>query len=194
MYKVRPGLPIAGDEPRASSKHLKPVKTATRPRSLFQILAIKIMKRVHNIALRVAYGLALSATLEAGASTNNAYASIAARNVFGLRPPETSAPVEAPEPVDIITPNGIAAISGQKWALFKALTVGAGSQEKSYTLHEGQSQDGIKVLKIDEKTGFVTFNNHGEIQGIPLAVVLDPNFTGHIFIGSHLRHYENATK
>jgi hypothetical protein len=154
------------------------------------------MKRLQRIVLRVAYGLALCATLEAGAlaSTNSAYASIVARNVFGLRPPQISAPVQPPEPVDIITPNGIAAISGQKWAFFKALKVGAASQEKSYALHEGQSQDGIKVLKIDEKTGFVTFNNHGEIQGIPLAVVLDPNITGHIFIGSHLRHYENAAK
>src|SRR5215471_8372582 len=95
------------------------VKTAKWPRSLFWILVIKMMKRVQRIALGVACELALCATLEAGtlASTNNVYASIVARNVFGLSPPppQPSAPVQPPEPVDIITPTGIAAMSGQKW-------------------------------------------------------------------------------
>jgi hypothetical protein len=150
-----------------------------------------MMKRLQKIAFGVACGPALCGILEAATvvSTNNEYASIAARNVFGLTPPPTPAPVQPPEPVEIITPNGITLMSGQKEVLFK---VSAASREKAYILHEGQSQDGIKVLKIDEKTGFVTFNNHGQIQGIPLAVVSDPNISGHVFIGNHLRHYETA--
>jgi hypothetical protein len=150
-----------------------------------------MMKRLQKIALGVAWGPALCATLEAATlvSTNNEYASIAARNVFGLSPPATPVPVRPLEPIEIITPNGIALMSGQKEVLFK---VSAASQEKAYILHEGESQDGIKVLEIDEKTGFVTFNNHGQVQGIPLAVVSNPNISGHIFIGNHLRRYETA--
>jgi hypothetical protein len=147
-----------------------------------------MMKRLQKIALRVVCGLALCATLEAG-TTNSEYASIVARNVFGLSSPPPSPPAQRPEPVEVITPTGIAAFSGRKWVLFK---VSAASREKAHVLPEGQSEDGIKVLRIDENRHFVTFNNHGEIQGIPLAKVLDSNFSGHIFIGSHLRQYESA--
>jgi hypothetical protein len=148
------------------------------------------MKHLQEIALGVICSLALCATLKAATLVStNEYASIAARNVFGLSPPQTPVTARRPEPVEIITPNGIALMSGQKEVLFK---VSVASQEKAYILHEGQVEDGIKVLKIDEKTGFVTFNNHGEIQGIPLAVVSDLNISGHIFIGNHLRHYETA--
>src|ERR1700740_553676 len=146
-----------------------------------------MMKRLQRIAFGVACSLALCARFEAGtlASTNNPYASIVARNVFGLSAPQPSAPAHPPAPVEIIPPTGIAAISGRKWVVFK---VSAASQEKAYVLQEGQLEDGIKVLKIDEKKDFVTFNNHGEIQGVPLAKVVNPNINGHIFIGNHLRH------
>jgi hypothetical protein len=150
-----------------------------------------MMKRLRKIALGAACSLALCATLRAGdvAFTNNEYAYIVTRNVFGLSPPQASAKVQPPEPVEIITPTGLAAMSGQKWVLFR---VSAASLEKAYVLREGQSEDGIEVLSIDEKKDFITFNNHGQIQGIPLAKVVDSNISGHIFIGNHLRHYESA--
>jgi hypothetical protein len=145
------------------------------------------MKPLRKIAAAVLCSLTLGATLKAGnpVPANHEYASIAARNVFGLNPPSVPATVETAVPLEIITPNGIASISGQKEALFK---VAAASKEKAYILREGQSQDGIAVIKVDEKAERVTFNNHGTIQDIPLAVVLDPNYSGHIFIGNHRRH------
>ena len=39
----------------------------------------------------------------------------------------------------------------------------------SYILSEGQRQDDIEVTHIDEKSGVVTFNNHGVVQEIPLT-------------------------
>src|SRR5271167_3850296 len=105
-----------------------------------------MVKRLQKIALGVACGPVLCATLEAGtlASNHNEYASIVARNVFGLSPaPQTPAPVQPPEPAEIITPNGIAAISGQKWVSFKAFRPSSASREKekAYVLQEGQSQE-----------------------------------------------------
>ena len=41
--------------------------------------------------------------------------------------------------------------------------------QKSYILSEGQSEDDIEVTRIDEKTGVITFNNHGVVQEIPLV-------------------------
>jgi hypothetical protein len=42
--------------------------------------------------------------------------------------------------------------------------------EKSYILAETKQQDDIEVVHIDEKTDIVTFNNHGIMQEIPLAI------------------------
>jgi hypothetical protein len=45
----------------------------------------------------------------------------------------------------------------------------APATQKSYILSEGQSEDDIEVVHIDEKNGVVTFNNHGVVQEIPLV-------------------------
>jgi hypothetical protein len=44
--------------------------------------------------------------------------------------------------------------------------------DQSYTLSEGQRQDDIEVVKIDEKNSIVTFNNHGETQTLPIVTTL----------------------
>ncbi len=104
---------------------------------------------------------------------NNPYAPIVVRNVFGLNPAPTNDPTATPaEPPPKITLNGIMSILGRLQALYKvAGTAKAGQppKDESYILGEGQRQDEIEVIQIDEKANLVTFNNHGTVQEIPLA-------------------------
>lgn len=105
------------------------------------------------------------------------YATVVARNIFGLNPPQ---PVitnpQDPNPPPKITPNGITDILGELQVLFKVASAPKpGSPppaDESYILSEGQRQDDIEVVKIDEKNGIVTFNNHGETQTLPLVVTM----------------------
>jgi hypothetical protein len=103
------------------------------------------------------------------------YGTIVARNIFGLVPIPPPAPPPDPTPTDPppkITANGITSIFGPLQALFKVtLPAKAGQQAKetTYRLSVGQRQDDIEVVKIDEKTATITFNNHGTTQDIPLT-------------------------
>jgi hypothetical protein len=134
------------------------------------------MKHFIKIAVCLAGGLALSASARADdiALTGNPYAQVVARNIFGLNPPVVVDPNAASlaPPVKIM-PNGIMSIFGQVQVLFKAAGTAPG-RENSYMLAEGQRQDDIEVTKIDEKNGIVTFNNHGEIQTLPLVSTTSP--------------------
>ncbi len=129
------------------------------------------MKHFGKIAACLAGSLALNASLRADTVplTGNPYALVVARNIFGLLPPvavDTAPPVAEP-PVKI-TLNGIMNVFGQVQAFFKVAGRTPG-KEDSYMLTEGQGQDEIEVVKIDEKNGVVTFNNHGLEQVLPLA-------------------------
>lgn len=135
------------------------------------------MKRFGKITVCLAGLLAMSASARAGdaVSGDNPYAPLVIRNIFGLNPPvpvDTSVAVEPPVK---ITPNGIMSISGQVQVLFKVAGK-AGGKESSYILTEGQRQDDIEIVQIDEKKGLVTFNNHGVVQ--QLALVVTPAATG----------------
>ena len=109
------------------------------------------------------------------ASPDNPYAGIVARNVFGLvPPPPPPPPQEAPkDPPPKITPNGIMNMFGTLQVLFKVAPINKPGQppgkEESYTMSQGDSQDDIEVVKIDEKAETITFNNHGTEQELPLA-------------------------
>lgn len=127
------------------------------------------------MAVCLAGGLALIPGLRADdvLLPGNPYASVVARNIFGLNPPP---PVDPnPPPVDPpvkITPNGIMSIFGELQVLFKALKPGPPGKppvEDDYTLSVGERQDDIEVVKIDEQAGIVTFNNHGTVQDLPLV-------------------------
>jgi hypothetical protein len=134
------------------------------------------MKRIGKIAVCLAGGLVFNTGLRAdnGAVINNPYAPIVVRNVFGLNPPPppvdpNTQPVEPPPK---ITPNGIMSIFGQLQVLFKVAVPasnGKPAEDKPYILGEGEGQDEIEVVKIDDKAGIVTFNNHGIMQDLPLA-------------------------
>jgi hypothetical protein len=125
------------------------------------------MKFFAKIAVCLAGGLVLNASRGA----DNPYAPIAARNIFGLNPPQAIA-LTAPEPPSKITLNGIMTIFGSTQALFYVDVPPrppTPATQKSYILSEGQRQDDIEVTHIDDKKNVVTFNNHGVVQEIPLV-------------------------
>jgi hypothetical protein len=134
-----------------------------------------LMKRVGKIVIYLASGLALNASSQADdvLLPNNPFAPIVAHNMFGLNPPQTAAASADANPPPKITPTGIMTIFGSRQALF---TVDGESKpgqppgkSGSYILSEGQRQDDIEVTRISEKSGVVTFNNHGVVQEIPLT-------------------------
>jgi len=134
------------------------------------------MKRAGKVAICLMGGLALIVGLHADNAVppGNPYAAIVERNVFGLVPPPSPvAPsVADANPPPKLTPNGIMTIFGIKQVLFKATTPARQdkpAKDDYYTLAEGQRQDDIEVVKIDEKAGLITFDNHGEIQELPLT-------------------------
>lgn len=107
------------------------------------------------------------------------YASIIARNMFGLvpiPPPDPNAGLPPPDPPPKITPNGIMTIFGRDQALFKVADKpkpGQPAKDNSYVLAEGERQDDIEVLKINHTDGIITFNNHGTVQELPLVAAKD---------------------
>jgi len=146
---------------------------------------IETMNRLGKIAVCLAVGLALNAGLRAAApasanipvassnlSPDNPYLAIATRNIFGLNPPPPPAAAVNPEDnLPKITPTGIMGVFGKLQVLFKVAPVGKsapGAKEESYILSQGQMEDEITVVSIDEKNGLVTFDNHGITQQLPL--------------------------
>jgi hypothetical protein len=132
------------------------------------------MKRVGNIAIWLAGGLMLSvgARADDGVLPNNPYAPIVVRNIFALNPTQPVDPNATADPPPKITLNGIMSIfNHQLQVLFKVAPKAGqpGAKEESYILSEGQRQDEIEVIQIDEKAGLVTFNNHGTVQELPLV-------------------------
>ena len=125
------------------------------------------MKHFGIIGVCLVSGLVLNISLGAG----NPYAPIAARNIFGLNPPQAITPT-APDPPSKITLNGIMTIFGTAQALFYVDVPPRPpipATQKSYVLSEGQRQDDIEVTHIDENKNVVTFNNHGVVQELPLV-------------------------
>ena len=125
----------------------------------------------------IALALLASAAVRAQDATvaDSPYASIIARNMFGLLPMPTNNPDDSKAPADPppkITPNGIMNIFGRWEALFKVASKGKPGQpakDDSYTLGEGEMQDDIEVVKINHQDGIITFNNHGTVQELPLV-------------------------
>jgi hypothetical protein len=117
-----------------------------------------------------------------GASSNNPYAQIVTRNVFALDPSVSSASSTPTKLLPTITPNGIMTVFGSVQTLFKVTDsqFGQPASERSYILGEGQREDDIKVVRIDEKNAVVTFNNHGMIQELPLVAATASGNVGQI--------------
>ena len=125
----------------------------------------------------------------AAATTTNVvadspYATIIARNMFGLLPippPDPDAGKPPPEEPPAITLNGIMTIFGKQQALFKVANKpkpGQPPKESSYVLAEGEREDDITVLKINHVDGIVTFDNHGQKKELALMTAKGGGPTG----------------
>ena len=117
------------------------------------------------------------AQAQAAAALDQPYAGIVSRNMFGLLPISTNNPVVEPtiDPPPKITPNGTMTLFGKLEALFKVASKGQPGQpakDDSYVLGEGERQDDIEVVKINQADGIVMFNNHGTIQELPLLAAV----------------------
>jgi hypothetical protein len=127
------------------------------------------MKRFRKIVICVA-GMLTSCIL--AHADSNPYATIAARNIFGLVQPEVVVPPPAPEPLlPKLTPQGIMTVFGRPQVIFKMTTQAtpeAKARELYFVLGESEYQDGVKVLSINPTAEAVTFNNHGTVQQISL--------------------------
>jgi hypothetical protein len=158
---------------------------------------MKFIRRL--LAAGFTFGLSAHVCLPADGATlsDNPYGAIIARNVFGLEPVPTNASpeVQPDNPPPKITPNGIMSIFGESQVLFKVAAPPEAGQppgEEAYVLSVGEQKDDIEVVRIDEKAGIITFNNHGRIQELPLAgapalaVPTAGDSAGAVFVGSSL--------
>src|SRR5258708_7078482 len=111
-------------------------------------------------------GLMLTANVRAlvADSPDNPYRQIVERNLFNLKqpkPPESNTAVPAPPPK--ITLTSISTILGKKLVTLTAPGK-PGQPQINLMLAEGQGQEGIEVLGIDENTSTVKVKNQGVEQ------------------------------
>lgn len=126
-------------------------------------------KRQCLLGLLAGLGGVFSVSAAEPEDAGNPYEPIVTRNIFGLLPmvAPTNAPLET-EPLVKISLTGVMSIFGRYQALFT--TTAPGQPAKNYhVLEEQQSEEGIKVVRINTDAGVVTFNNHGVTQEIALA-------------------------
>jgi hypothetical protein len=125
------------------------------------------MKRKKTWAALIACSLVVNAATAAANSESNPYSHIASRNAFNLQPEATPQPVQPNVTVPQIILQGITSILGRWQVLFRIPPGQAGAAGQSYILQEGEGQDGIEVLTVDQ-AGWVRFNNHGILQWLNL--------------------------
>jgi hypothetical protein len=128
----------------------------------------------------VASAAVLLTAVSVRAEEANPYTGIVVRNIFALVPIPTNPPVDVkpPDPPIKISPNGIMNVFGQLEVIFKAAIPAMGKEpahDQSYVMAEGEREDDIEVVKIDDKASIITFINHGIKQDLPLADA--PNVT-----------------
>jgi len=103
-----------------------------------------------------------------GATADNPYERIIARNLFGLKdPPPPAPPVSDKPPTPAITLQGFTTILGKNQVLFKVALPARPPQpasEISKILAEGDSEDEISVLEINLVDRSVKFDNHGSVE------------------------------
>lgn len=135
------------------------------------------MKSAGQLILGLTFAAFIASAAGVGdlATAANPYTTISERNVFALVPiPIVSTEPVAPpkDPPPKITPNGIMFLFGKLEVLFKVAlkpTADKPAKEAAYVMAEGERQDEIEVVKIDQPEAKITFRNHGELQELPLA-------------------------
>lgn len=128
------------------------------------------MKRPLKSLVCLAGGLALSLGAQPPAAPlHDPYQGIVMRNTFGLTPTAPAGPATPPsDSASVkIMPNGITTILGSLQVLFTTVDI-RGGQKKSHLLSEGQAEDGVEIVRINQMTAMITFNNHGVRQEIAL--------------------------
>jgi hypothetical protein len=119
---------------------------------------------VATLALSIAVGRTAS-----GAQDPRLYQTIPDKNVFKLRdPPPVTAPVKPVENSTLpkIILNGITTIFGRKMALMKLMLptkTPGDTGERSLMLREGERENDVEVLQINEKNGSVRVNELGTV-------------------------------
>jgi hypothetical protein len=119
--------------------------------------------RPNPIHLALAGALLLSLATSRAADTNP-YARIWERNSFGLKAPPAPeiVPVEAPKAVDKITLTGFITLLDQPRATFQRQV--NGGPQSLFSLAEGEKNEVVELLKIDEQADTVTIRRNGEIE------------------------------
>jgi len=126
------------------------------------------MRTINQIAF-LSIGLLLAGlSLRAGLVTEP-FSTITKRNAFRLSPPNPeSRPLEVQRELPEITLQGLANLNSQQ-ALLKIVTKTKPiAVEVSCILAAGQSHEGVKVLRIDMKSGSVWLTNQGAEQLLTL--------------------------
>ena len=132
------------------------------------------MKQVGTFVLLLAVSFTVWAD-DSAALMDNPYTPVVTRNLFGLVPIPIATPDADSKPKDPppkILPNGIMKMSGQLQVLFKVSVPakqGQPQHDQSYIMSEGERQDEITVVKIDDQASTITFDNHGVVQDLPLT-------------------------
>lgn len=131
------------------------------------------MKTAGMLAILFVF-LSFNALADDVALSDNPYALVVERNIFGLVPIPVASPPDTkpPDPPSKITPNGIMNLFGELQVLFKVSVPprpGLPPHDQSYTMSVGERSDGIEVTKIDKQAGVITFDNHGVIQELSLS-------------------------
>ena len=164
------GLALCGLSAAAATTG--PVPAAPVPKAAPALRAA----RPASVATRVPPAApAPAAAAPAPAASDNPYEGIIDRNVFGLKPPPPPPdPESLKPPASKITLTGIMTIFGKKQALMKtppgpATPPKPGQppeppKEHNYMLAEGQREDDITVLQIDEVGKSVKVDNAGHIE------------------------------
>ena len=135
------------------------------------------MKPAGQLILGLTFAAFIASAAGTGdlATSANPYSTISERNVFALVPiPVASTEPVAPpkDPPPKITPNGIISLFGKLEVLFKVAlkpTAGQPAKDAAYVMAEGERQDDIEVMKIDQAGAKITFRNHGDVQELALA-------------------------
>ena len=118
------------------------------------------MTRVQTILVCLLGSLGLCSLAKATIpdSSGNPYQQIAQNNIFRLKPPQVASPEPAPRPpLPRVTLTGITTMLGKRVLLKVQFPANPPEppREQSYILAEGQRDDPIEVLEINEKAGSV---------------------------------------
>jgi hypothetical protein len=107
-------------------------------------------------------GILIAASVPA--NSQNPYAAITERNIFGLREPPPPPPPPVPAPVandtSELTLTGVVDFQTAKWALLTCTE--RGKSPRPYTLSVGQKQDNLEVLEINAEAATVRVRNGSE--------------------------------